>query len=162
MTGPVHPVRIRIGSPNNGDSETQTYIDSTFADAVKALQGTHDGEDSYHRDTSVYVVATYAEDITVPAIPHRRREVTYRADEPVFGFQAQVYGRRIAYADVQDAQPSWSSMGSCPVEEAELQSELIQLDIQLAKAANAEPTCPGCVEEITARKARLARLEKEA
>jgi hypothetical protein len=154
-----YPIRIRIGSPSNGDPETRTYTDSSFMDAVFALQGCHEDDNSYHRDCSVYVVATYPEDTVVPPASKRHREVTYKAGEPLFGFQAQVYGRRIAYTDMQDAQPSWSSMGSCSVAEAEIQSDLIQLAIQIAKAANAEPTCPGCMEQIAERKARQARLD---
>jgi hypothetical protein len=157
----TYPIRIRIGSPQNGDFDTKTYIDSTFAEAVAALQGTHTPENGYHRDVSVYVVATYPVDTVVPPASNRHREVTYKAGDPVFGFQAQVYGRRIAYTDVQDAQPSWSSMGSCSVEEAELQSSLIQLAIQLAKAANCEPFCADCRIEMQQRSDRVARLGTE-
>jgi hypothetical protein len=154
-----YPIRIRIGSQNAGDPETQTYTDSSFAEAVKALQGSHDGDDSYHRDVSVYVVATYGEETHVPAIPHQRREMTYRVGEPVFRFGAQVYGRQIAYGGTRDAQPSWASMGSTSVEDAKIQMSCIQLAIQLAEAANAEPPCPGCAEEMEKRQARQARID---
>jgi hypothetical protein len=53
-------------------------------------------------------------------------------------------------------------MGSCPVAEAELQSGLIQLAIQLAKAANAEPSRPGCQGEIAAYNERQARIGASA
>jgi hypothetical protein len=151
-----NPIRIRIGTPNAGDAVTQTYTDSTFAEAVAVLQGTHD--DDYHRDETVYVVATWPEDTFVPAQGRGRRDVTYKAGEPLFGFAATIYGRGLSFGEMKDAQPSWASMGTCPVEEAELQVDIIQLAIQIAKAANSQPHCPGCVAEFQRRQDREARM----
>lgn len=130
-----YPIRIRIG--------TEYGQDASFAEAVQALQGKHDG---YHQECSVSVVATYGEDVTVPARPGRR-EVTYKQGEPVFGHETKVYGRGNRFGLPKDAQVSWGSMGSLDTYTAQRMVQIHQLALQLAIAANAEPPCPECASE---------------
>lgn len=151
-----YPIRIRIGSANAGDYETKTYTNSTFAEAVAALQGNHYGDTDYHRDTNVYVVATYAEDHTEHHGP--KRQIERHAGEPVFGFEVTVYGRRLAYGGSQDAQVSRGSMGSMTTEATQLLINLETLALQLAVAANAEPFCPACQPELDRYAEREARM----
>jgi hypothetical protein len=163
-------IRIRIGSANAGDYETKTFTNSTFGEAVAALQGEHvkpepgDHPEStgYHRRNMVYVVATYKADWTKEATSARTRTVSYKADEPVFGFEATVYGRDVSFGTYKDAEPAWASMGSVTVEEARLQARIIGLAIELADAANAEPACSGCKSEVDRYAARQARIDAEA
>jgi hypothetical protein len=159
-----YPIKIRIGSANAGDYETQTYTDSTFNEAVLALQGTHPVEAGYHQDTSVYVVATHAETVTVEGDGRRTRTVTYKAGEPVFGYEAQVYGRgqRWGTGNSKDAQPSWSSKSTGSTDEARLMLAIYDLAVRLAEAANTHPRCTGCIAEETERNERYARIEAES
>jgi hypothetical protein len=151
-----YPVRIRIGSENAGDPETRTYTNSTFAEAVAALQGEHDAEHDYHRRGTVYVVATFAEDHTEQHGP--KRSIARKAGEPVFGCSATIYGREIKFAAWGDAEVSWASGGSMSPDEAELMLTLYRLATEIAKAANAEPICPGCQADVDRYAARAARL----
>jgi hypothetical protein len=151
-----YPVRIRIGNTHAGDYETNTYTNSTFADAVAALQGSHSHDGDYHRSVSVYVVATYEQDHTEHHGP--KRQIERKADEPVFGYEATIYGREIAFGGQRDSRPSWASKGAGDTDEAELMLSLYQLAVQIAKAANAEPFCADCQPALDRYAARQARL----
>jgi hypothetical protein len=153
-----YPVRIRIGSENAGDPETRTYTDSTFAEAVAALQGTHAEPISagYHRRETVYVVATYAEDHDEYHGP--KRSIARRAGEPVFGASATIYGRDLKFGGQGDAEVSWASGGSMSPEAAELMLTIYRLATEIARAANAEPFCPACQPELARYAERAARL----
>src|SRR5258705_13311048 len=103
-------IRIRIGSANAGDYETHTYTNSTFAEAVTALQGQHADGSDYHRRNMVYVVATYRTDHTEQHGP--KRSLERKADEPVFGFEVTVYGRDLSFGGAKDADVARGSMGA--------------------------------------------------
>lgn len=152
-----YPIRIRIGSASAGDYETKTYTNSTFAEAVTALQGNHDGDGDHHRDVNIYVVGTYAEDHTEDHGP--KRQIKRKAGEPVFGLEVTVYGRRLGFGSAQDAEVSRGSMGSMDTKVTQLMINLETLALQLAIAANAEPFCPACQPELDRYAERQARLD---
>lgn len=151
-------IRIRIGSANNGDYETKTYTDSTFTEAVLALQGTHN---DYHNDVSVYVVATYPESFT-ETLDRRGRTAERYAGQPVFGYEGQVYGRGRHFATHKDAVPSWSSHTADTIEDARLMLNIYDLVTRLAEAANTHPRCAACVQDDVERAAREAEYRAEA
>jgi hypothetical protein len=153
-----YPIKIRIGSANAGDYETKTYTDSTFNEAVLALQGTHE---DYHRDTGVYVVATYPNTYTETLDRRTGRTTERYAGQPVFGYEAHVYGRGQKYGDSKDAQPSWSSMSTASTEEARMMLGIYDLATRLAEAANTHPRCTGCIAEEAERDERHARIIAE-
>jgi hypothetical protein len=161
-------IRIRIGSANNGDYETKTYINSTFAEAVAALQGEHavgvaisdtDTAAHYHRRVSVYVVATYLADHDEYHGP--KRTIARHADEPIFGFEVTVYGRDLAFGEPRDAEVSRGSMGGMTTDQTRMLIDLETLALNLALAANAEPFCPACRPELDRYAERKARLAAE-
>jgi hypothetical protein len=150
-------IRIRIGNANAGDYETKTYTNSTFAEAVTALQGTHD---KYHKREMVYVVATYTTDHTEYHGP--KRQIERHVDEPIFGFEVTVYGRDLRYAEYSDCEVARGSMGGMTTDQTRMLIDLETLALNLAIAANAEPTCPGCQPELDRYAERQARLDAEA
>jgi hypothetical protein len=158
------PIRIRIGSANAGDYATRTYTDSTFDEAVLALQGKHGTEDdtSYHEATSVYVVATYPETFEENLGSEQKpRMVTRDAGQPVFGLEAQVYGRGRKYAEQSNCEVSMSSTTS-NTSEARIRLEIFDLILRLAEAANTWPRCIECVAQDERRAARWEQSKQEA
>jgi hypothetical protein len=147
-------IRIRIGSEYAGDRETETFTDSTFAEAVAALQGMHDG---LHKGETVFVVNTHAETRTAQGDGRTARTLTYQQGEPIFGEEVAIYGRWVFQEHFANAQVGWASGGSMSTEEARLKLELITLAISIAEAANAEPPCAKCEAQRAENEARFSK-----
>lgn len=151
----TNPIRFRIGSEYAGSQETGEFTDSSFAEAVAALQGDHSEE--YHRDTPVFVLRVHAETHTVEGDGKRTRTVTYQKGQPVFGERVTLYGRRPSFGTVmKDAEVSWGSGGSISTTEAREQLALMTLATELAEAANAEPPCAKCLAQIAEMEAKFS------
>lgn len=154
-----NPIRIRIGSEYAGDRDTQTFTDSTFAEAVAALQGDH--SEGHHKDTPVYVVRVHETTHTVEGDCKRTRTVEYKAGEPLFGERVTIYGRRPAWGSVpKDAEVSFGAGGSTSTQEMRDNIAILTLATEIAEAANAEPYCAKCQKEFAEQEEKFRKAVK--